>query len=96
MIKNFQEVEQEEFSNRFGKKANKAISLLKMSSARDMLDKKIETSFSEASKLLKTEKNMLVEELKTVGKETGGDKMKKLKILGKLLNILGIKKPVSF
>ena len=36
------------------------------------------------------------EELKTIGKETGGDKMKKLKILGKLLNILGIKKPVSF
>jgi hypothetical protein len=67
-----------------------------MSSARDMLDKKIDVSFSEASKLLKTEKNRLVEELKTVGKETGGDKMKKLKILGKLLNILGIKKPVSF
>jgi len=94
--KKFSKIEQEEFSNRFGKKANKAISLLKMSSARDMLDKKIEVSFSEASKLLKTEKNRLVEELKTVGKETGGDKMKKLKILGKLLNILGIKKPVSF
>jgi len=67
-----------------------------MSAARDMLDKKIDVSFSEASKLLKTDKNRLVEELKTVGKETGGDKMKKLKILGKLLNILGIKKPVSF
>ena len=67
-----------------------------MSSARDMLDKKIDVSFSEASKLLKTEKNKLVDELKTVGKETGGNKMKKLKILGKLLNILGIKKPVSF
>jgi len=38
----------------------------------------------------------LVEELKTAGKETGGDKMKKLKILEKLLNILGIKNPVSF
>ena len=94
--KKFSKVEQDEFANRFGEKANKAISLLKMSRARDMLDKKIETSFSEASKLLKTEKNRLVEELKTVGKETGGDKMKKLKILGKLLNILGIKKPVSF
>ena len=94
--KKFSKVEQDEFANRFGKKANKAISLLKMSSARDMLDKKIDVSFSEASKLLKTEKNRLVEELKTVGKETGGDKMKKLKILGKLLNILGIKKPVSF
>ena len=94
--KKFSKVEQGEFANRFGEKANKAISLLKMSRARDMLDKKIETSFSEASKLLKTEKNKLVEELKTVGKETGGDKMKKLKILGKLLNILGINKPVSF
>ena len=94
--KKFSKVEQEEFANRFGKKANKAISLLKMSSARDMLDKKIDVSFSEASKLLKTEKNKLVDELKTVGKETGGNKMKKLKILGKLLNILGIKKPVSF
>ena len=94
--KKFSKVEQNEFSKRFGKNANKAISLLKISRARDMLDKKIETSFFEASKLLKTEKNRLVEELKTVGKETGGDKMKKLKILGKLLNILGIKKPVSF
>ena len=94
--KKFSKVEQNEFSKRFGENANKAISLLKISSARDMLDKKIETSFFEASKLLKTEKNRLVEELKTVGKETGGDKMKKLKILGKLLNILGIKKPVSF
>ena len=61
-----------------------------------MLDEKIESSFKEASQLLKTEKNKLVTELKTVGKETGGDKMKKLKILGKLLNILGIKEPVSF
>ncbi len=53
-------------------------------------------SFSEASKLLKTDKNRLIEELKTVGKETGGEKMKKLKIIGKLLNFLGVKKPVSF
>ena len=94
--KKFSKDEQEEFSNRFGEKAKKAISLMKISNARDMLDKKIDTSFIDASKLLKTEKNKLVEELKTVGKETGGDKMKKLKILGKLLNILGIKKPVSF
>jgi hypothetical protein len=94
--KKFSKVEQEEFANRFGEKANKAISLLKMSSPRDMLDKKIDASFTEASKLLKTEKNKLAEELKTVGKETGGDKMKKLKILGKLLSILGLKKPVSF
>ena len=94
--KKFSKNEQEEFSDRFGEKAKKAISLMKISNARDMLDKKIDTSFNDASKLLKTEKNKLVEELKTIGKETGGDKMKKLKILGKLLNILGIKKPVSF
>jgi len=94
--KKFSKDEQEEFSNRFGEKAKKAISLMKISNARGMLDKKIDTSFNDASKLLKTEKNKLAEELKTIGKETGGDKMKKLKILGKLLNILGIKKPVSF
>ena len=94
--KKFSKDEQEEFSNRFGEKAKKAISLMKISNARGMLDKKIDTSFNDASKLLKTEKNKLVEELKTIGKETGGDKMKKLKILGKLLNILGIKKPISF
>jgi len=94
--KKFSKDEQEEFANRFGEKAKKAISLMKISNARDMLDKKIDTSFNDASKLLKTEKNKLVEELKTIGKETGGDKMKKLKILGKLLNILGLKKPVSF
>ena len=94
--KKFSKDEQEEFSNRFGEKAKKAISLMKISNARGMLDKKIATSFNDASKLLKTEKNKLVEELKTIGKETGGDKMKKLKILGKLLNILGINKPVSF
>ena len=85
--KKFSKDEQDEFSNRFGEKAKKAISLMKISNARDMLDKKIDISFNDASKLLKTEKNKLVEELKTIGKETGGDKMKKLKILGKLLNI---------
>ena len=94
--KKFTKVEQDEFSKRFGENAKKAISLLKISNARDMLDEKIESSFKEASQLLKTEKNQLVTELKIVGKETGGDKMKKLKILGKLLNILGIKEPASF
>jgi len=94
--KKFSKVEQDEFASRFGDKAKKAISLMKISNARDMLDKKIDISFNDASKLLKTEKNKLVDELKTIGKETGGDKMKKLKILGKLLNIIGINKPVSF
>ena len=94
--KKFTKTEQDEFSKRFGENAKKAISLLKISNTRDMLDEKIESSFKEASQLLKTEKNKLVSELKTVGKKTGGDKMKKLKTLGKLLNILGIKEPASF
>ena len=94
--KKFSKDEQEEFANRFGDKAKKAISLLKIPNARNILDKKIDTSFSEAAQLLKTEKNKLSEELKKVGKKTGGDRMKKLRVLGKLLNILGIKKPVSF
>ncbi len=94
--KKFSKSEQDEFAKRFGENAKKAVSLLKVSNARDILDKKIDTSFNEAAQLIKTEKIKLVEELKTVGKETGGDKMKKLKILRKLLNILGIKKPVSF
>ena len=61
-----------------------------------MLEKKVEESFFEATKLLKTDKSKLVNELKSVGKQTGGEKIKKLEILGKLLNILGEKKPVSF
>ena len=94
--KKFSKEEQEEFANRFGDKAKKAISLLKISNARNILDKKIATSFSEAAQLLKTEKNRLSEELKMVGKKTSGDRMKKLKTVGRLLNILGIKKPVNF
>ena len=94
--KKFSKEEQEEFANRFGDKAKKAISLLKISNARSILDKKIDTSFSEAAQLLKTEKNKLSEELKNIGKKTSGDRMKKLRVLAKLLNILGIKKPVSF
>jgi len=94
--KKFSKEEQEEFAKRFGDKAKKAISLLKISNARNILDKKIAASFSEAAQLLKTEKNRLSEELKMVGKKTSGDKMKKLKTVGRLLNILGIKKPVNF
>ena len=94
--KKFTKEEQEEFVNRFGEKAKKAISLLKISNARSILDKKIELSFAEATQLLKSDKNKLSDELKLVGKETSGNKMKKLKTIGRLLNILGIKKPVSF
>jgi hypothetical protein len=67
-----------------------------MSNKKNMLEKKVDNSFSEASKLLKTDKSKLIQELKTVGKETGGEKIKKLEIIGKLLNLLGEKKPVSF
>ena len=94
--KKFTKEEQEEFVNRFGEKAKKAISLLKISNARSILDKKIELSFAEATQLLKSDKNKLSDELKLVGKETSGNKMKKLKTIGRLLNLLGIKKPASF
>ena len=67
-----------------------------ITSFKNMLEKKVEESFFEATKLLKTDKSNLVNELKSVGKQTGGEKIKKLEILGKLLNILGEKKPVSF
>ena len=94
--KTFSEKEQEKFMSKFGKdKASKAISFLKISN-KNMLEKKVEESFFEATKLLKTDKSNLVNELKSVGKQTGGEKIKKLEILGKLLNILGEKKPVSF
>ena len=53
-------------------------------------------SFAEAAQLLKSDKNKLSDELKLVGKETSGNKMKKLKTIGRLLNLLGIKKPASF
>ena len=94
--KTFSKKEQEKFMSKFGKdKASKAISFLKISN-KNMLEKKVEESFFEATKLLKTDKSNLVNELKSVGKQTGGEKIKKLEILGKLLNILGEKKPVSF
>ena len=94
--KTFSKKEQEKFMSKFGKdKASKAISFLKISN-KNMLEKKVEESFFEATKLLKTDKSNLVNELNSVGKQTGGEKIKKLEILGKLLNILGEKKPVSF
>ena len=54
--KKFSKVEQEVFIKRFGKeKAGKAISLLKVSN-KEMLEKKVEASFTEAAILLKTDK----------------------------------------
>ena len=92
--KKFSKVEQEIFIKKFGKeKATKAISLLKISN-RDMLEKKVETSFTDASNLLKTDKNLLISELKKIGEDMEGNKIKKLETLGRLLSFLGHDKPV--
>ena len=53
-----------------------------------MLEKKVETSFTEASILLKTDKAALVSELKKVEKDMDGNKVKKTEILKKLLNFI--------
>lgn len=93
--KKFSKVEQEIFIKKFGKeKATKAISLLKISN-RDMLEKKVETSFTDASNLLKTDKNILISELKKIGEDMEGNKIKKLETLGRLLSFLGHDKPVT-
>ena len=93
--KKFSKAEQEIFVKKFGKeKATKAISLLKISN-RDMLEKKVETSFTDASNLLKTDKNLLISELKKIGEDMEGNKIKKLETLGRLLSFLGHDKPVT-
>ena len=93
--KKFSKVEQEIFIKKFGKeKATKAISLLKISN-RDMLEKKVETSFTDASNLLKTDKNLLISELKKIGEDMEGNKIKKLETLGRLLSFFGHDKPVT-
>ena len=93
--KKFSKAEQEIFIKKFGKeKATKAISLLKISN-RDMLEKKVETSFTDASNLLKTDKNILISELKKIGEDMEGNKIKKLETLGRLLSFLGHDKPVT-
>ncbi len=93
--KKFSKAEQEIFIKKFGKeKATKAISLLKISN-RDMLEKKVETSFTDASNLLKTDKNLLISELKKIGEDMEGNKIKKLETLGRLLSFLGHDKPVT-
>ncbi len=93
--KKFSKTEQELFIKRFGKeKARKAISLLKVSN-QGMLEKKVETSFAEASILLKTDKAALVSELKKIGKNMEGNKVKKLEVLSRLLSFLGYDKPIN-
>ena len=86
--KKFSKSEQELFIKKFGKeKAKKAISLLRVSN-QGMLEKKVETSFTEASILLKTDKAALVSELKKIEKDMDGNKVKKTEILEKLLNFI--------
>ena len=87
--KKFSKVEQEKFIKKFGKeKGTKVISLLKVSN-KDMLEKKVENSFTDAAKLLKSDKNSLISELKNIGKEIEGNKTKKVEVLNNLLNFLG-------
>ena len=86
--KKFSKSEQELFIKKFGKeKAKKAISLLRVSN-QGMLEKKVETSFAEASILLKTDKLALVSELKKIEKDMDGNKVKKKEVLKKLLNLI--------
>ena len=60
-----------------------------------MLEKKVEASFTEAAILLKTDKATLASELKKIGKDMEGNKVKKLEVLSRLLSFLGYDKPVN-
>lgn len=94
--KTFTKKEQNSFIEKFGKeKATKVLSLLKFSN-RDMLDRKVENAFQEASHLLKKDKNILISELKRLGNSSEGDKIKKLESLSKLFNFLWERKPTTF
>ena len=94
--KTFTKKEQNSFIEKFGKeKATKVLSLLKFSN-RNMLDRKVENAFQEASHLLKKDKNILISELKRLGNSSEGDKIKKLESLSKLFNFLGERKPTTF
>ena len=56
-----------------------------------MLDKKVEEAFSEASKLLKSDRQNLGKDLEKAAKIAGGKKIKILGTLSKLLNNIGQK-----
>ena len=88
--KKFSKQEQGIFAERFGKKAEKAISFLKFSN-KDVLEKKVNDSFVEAANLLRSYKTDLSGELKKLASETDGDKTKKQNILSRMLEILGSK-----
>ena len=88
----FSKEEQAKFTELVGKeKANKAIGWLKLSNP-IMLDKKVEEGFSEAAKLLKSDRQNLGKELEKAAKTAGGKKIKILDALSKLLNCIGLKK----
>ena len=87
----FSKEEQAKFTELVGKeKANKAIGWLKLSNP-NMLDKKVEDGFSEAAKLLKSDRQNLGKDLEKAAKIAGGKKIKILGTLSKLLNNIGQK-----
>ena len=89
--KKFTKSEQGKFIKQFGeKKALKAISFLKISN-KDMLKKKVNDSFTEASHLLKSDKNLLFDDLKKICQTIDGNKSKKNAALNELSKVLGIK-----
>jgi hypothetical protein len=93
--KTFSKEEQNNFRQLVGQeKAAKAISWLKLKN-QNMLDKKVEDSFSEASTLLKTARTSLAKDLTKAAKAAGGKKIKILETLSRLLNLIGEKKPTN-
>ena len=56
-----------------------------------MLRKKVNDSFTEASHLLKTDKNLLFDDLKKICQAIDGDQSKKKAVLNELSKVLGIK-----
>ena len=88
----FSKEEQSKFTDLVGKeKAAKAIRWLRISNP-NMLDKKVEEGFSEAARLLKSDRQNLGKELEKAAKTAGGKKIKILETLSKLLNYIGQKK----
>ena len=85
--KKFTKYEQEEFKKAFGDDAKKTISLIKITD-KNMLQKKVDSSFLEASKMLKTNKNKLIDKLKRVAEEISGDVKKKKNVLNDLIKSL--------
>ena len=87
----FSKEEQSKFTDLVGKeKAAKAIRWLRISNP-NMLDKKVEEGFSEAARLLKSDRQNLGKELEKAAKTAGGKKIKILEALSKLLNYIGQK-----